>query len=184
MLQEFQKFCCGDQPHINLDQPQPTPEPAPENTPDGSIDCTKDDSSAGVGAGTLPEQDANLKLPATNDLLQELEWNHTLWNNSLSESGDFDIDQFIYKMGKDKTKEKERHHTIRRNKKERLTKLKMLETYLEKYHSNILEEFEKFCENSKIVTSTTLAEKPPLQDSVKFKDGSTTTIESLPEQRC
>ena len=73
-------------------------------------------------------------------------------------------------MGKDKTKEKERHRTIRRNKKERLTKLEMLETYLEKYHSNILEEFEKFCENSKIVTSTTPAEKPPpLQDSVKVQ---------------
>ena len=83
-------------------------------------------------------------------------------------------------MGKDKMKEKERHRTIRRNKKERLTKLEMLETYLEKYHSNILEEFEEFYENSKIVTSTTPAEKPPLQDSVKFKDGS--TIESLPEQ--
>ena len=91
-------------------------------------------------------------------------------------------------MGKDKTKEKERHRTIRRNKKERLTKLEMLGwrsiIQMEKYHSNILEECEKFYENSKIVTSTTLAEKPPLQDSVKFKDGSTTTIESLPEQRC
>ena len=74
-------------------------------------------------------------------------------------------------MGKDKTKEKERHRAIRRNKKERLTKLEMLETYLEKDHSNILEEFEKFYENSKIVTSTTPAEKLPLQDSVKFKHG-------------
>ena len=44
-------------------------------------------------------------------------------------------------MGKDKTKEKERHRTIRRNKKERLTKLEMLETYLEKHHSDILEEY-------------------------------------------
>ena len=70
MLEEFQKFCCGHQPHINLDQPQPTPEPAPENTPDGSIDCIKDDSSAGAGAGTLPQQDANLQLPPTDDLLQ------------------------------------------------------------------------------------------------------------------
>ena len=56
----------------------------------------------------------------------------------------------------------------------------MLETYLEKYHSNILEEFEKFYESSKIVTSTTPAEKPPLLDTVKLKDDS--TIESLPEQ--
>ena len=64
-------------------------------------------------------------------------------------------------MGKDKTKEKERHRTTLRNKKERLTKLEMLETYLEKYHSNILEEFEKFYESSKIVTSTTPAENPP-----------------------
>ena len=56
----------------------------------------------------------------------------------------------------------------------------MVETYLEKYHSNILEEFEKFYESSKIVTSTTPAEKPPLLDTVKLKDDS--TIESLPEQ--
>ena len=56
----------------------------------------------------------------------------------------------------------------------------MLETYLEKYHTNILEEFEKFYESSKIVTSTTPAEKPPLLDTVKLKDDS--TIESLPEQ--
>ena len=83
-------------------------------------------------------------------------------------------------MGKDKTKEKERHRTIRRNKKERLTKLEMLETYLEKHHSNILEEFEVFYESSKIVTSTTPAEKPPLLDTVKLKDDS--TITSLPEQ--
>ena len=45
-------------------------------------------------------------------------------------------------MGKDKTKEQERHGTIRRNKKERLAKLEMLETYLEKHHPDILEEFE------------------------------------------
>ena len=99
MLEEFQNFCCGNQPHINLNQPQPTPQPAPENTPDGSIDCTKDDSSAGVGAGTLLQQDANLQLlqqdanlqlPATDDLLQELDWDDSLWNDSLSESGDFD----------------------------------------------------------------------------------------------
>ena len=83
-------------------------------------------------------------------------------------------------MGKDKTKEKERHRTIRRNKKERLTKLEMLETYLEKHHSNILEEFEEFYESSKIVTSTAPAEKPPLLDTVKLKDDS--TIASLPEQ--
>ena len=56
----------------------------------------------------------------------------------------------------------------------------MLETYLEKYHTNILEEFEKFYESSKIVTSTTPAEKPPLLDTVKLKDDS--AIESLPEQ--
>lgn len=46
------KFWCGDQPqpHINLNQyqPQPTSEPEPGNTPGGSIDCTKDDSSAGT----------------------------------------------------------------------------------------------------------------------------------------
>ena len=83
-------------------------------------------------------------------------------------------------MGKDKTKEKERHRTIRRNKKERLTKLEMLETYLEKHHSNTLEEFEEFYESSKIVTSTAPAEKPPLLDTVKLKDDS--TIASLPEQ--
>ena len=80
-------------------------------------------------------------------------------------------------MGKDKTKEKERHRTIRRNKKERLTKLEMLEAYLEKRHSNILEEFEEFYESRKIVTSTTPAEKPPLVDTVKLKDDS--PIESL-----
>ena len=62
-------------------------------------------------------------------------------------------------MGKDKTKEKERHCMIHRNKKERLTKLEMLETYLEKYHSNKLEDFQEFYESSKIVTSTTPAEK-------------------------
>ena len=83
-------------------------------------------------------------------------------------------------MGKDKTKEKERHHTVRRNKKERLTKLEMLKTYLEKYHSGILEEFEEFYESSKIVNPATPAEKPPLLDTVKLKDDS--TIESLPEQ--
>ena len=83
-------------------------------------------------------------------------------------------------MGKDKTKEKERHRTMRRNKKERLTKLELLETYLEKYHSNILEDLEEFYESSKIVTSTTPTEKPPLLDTVKLKDDS--TIESLPEQ--
>ena len=54
------------------------------------------------------------------------------------------------------------------------------ETYLEKYHLGILEEFEEFYESSKIVTSTTQAEKPPLLDAVKLKDYS--TIKSLPEQ--
>ena len=83
-------------------------------------------------------------------------------------------------MGRDKTKEKERHRTIRRNKKERLTKLEMLKTYLEKYHWGILKEFEGFYESSKIVNPATPAEKPPLLDTVKLKDDS--TIESLPEQ--
>ena len=83
-------------------------------------------------------------------------------------------------MGKDKTKERERHRTIRRNKKKRLTKLEMLKTYLEKYHSGILEEFEEFYERSRTVSPATPAEKPPLLDTVKLKDDS--TIESLPEQ--
>ena len=82
-------------------------------------------------------------------------------------------------MGKDKTKEKERHRMIRRNKKERLTKLETLKTYLEKYHSGILEEFEEFYESSKTVNPTPV-EKPPLLDNVKLKDD--LTIESLPEQ--
>ena len=81
-------------------------------------------------------------------------------------------------MGKDKTKERERHRTIRRNKKERLTKLETLKTYLEKYHSGILEEFEEFYERSRIVNPATPAEKPPLLD--KLKDDS--AIESLSEQ--
>ena len=42
--------------------------------------------------------------------------------------------------------ENERYRRLRRKKKDRLTKREMLETYLEKHHSNILEEFEKFYE--------------------------------------
>ena len=44
---------------------------------------------------SLPEQDANLKLPAANDFLQDLEWDDIVWDDSLSESTDFDIDQFL-----------------------------------------------------------------------------------------
>ena len=49
VLEEFEKFCCGDQPHINPNhyQPQPAPGPAPENTQDDSIDCIKDDRGFG-----------------------------------------------------------------------------------------------------------------------------------------
>ena len=83
-------------------------------------------------------------------------------------------------MGKDKTKERERHRTIRQNKKERLTKLETLKTYLEKYHSGILKEFEEFYERSRTVNPATPAEKPPLLDTGKLKDDS--TIESSSEQ--
>ena len=44
---------------------------------------------------SLPEQDANWKLPATNDFLQDLEWDDIAWDDSLSESTDFDLDQFL-----------------------------------------------------------------------------------------
>ena len=50
----------------------------------------KDDSTI----ESLPEQDANLKLPAPNNFLQDLEWDYIVWDDSL-ESTDFDIDQFL-----------------------------------------------------------------------------------------
>ena len=55
------------------------------------LDSVKFKDGSTTTVESLPEQDANLQLPATDDLLQELEWNDILWNDSLSESGDFDI---------------------------------------------------------------------------------------------
>ena len=44
---------------------------------------------------SLPEQDANLKLPTPDELLQDLEWDDIVWNDALSESTNFDINQFL-----------------------------------------------------------------------------------------
>ena len=78
-------------------------------------------------------------------------------------------------MEKDKKKEVERHRAFRLKKKERETKLETLYTFLERYYSGVLAQFERFYSTGTIPTSVSASENPaeksPPLDPTDFKDG-------------
>ena len=78
-------------------------------------------------------------------------------------------------MEKDKKKEAERHRAFRLKKKERETKLETLYTFLERYYSGVLAQFERFYSTGTIPTSVSASENPaeksPPLDPTAFKDG-------------